>query len=45
VGKTNVTAAGKTLKKEGGAISAFVENKHNSVSLRMAWTLEETTAK
>jgi len=45
VGKANVIAAGKTLTEEGGAKSAFVENKHNSVSLPMAWTLEETTAK
>ena len=40
-----MTATGKTLMEEGGAVSAFVENKHNSVSLRMAWTLEETIAK
>ena len=40
-----MTAAGEMLMEEGGAISAFVENKHNSVSPRMAWTLEETIAK
>jgi len=40
-----VIAALKFLREERGAKSAFVENKHNSVSLRMAWTLEETTAK
>ncbi len=40
-----MTVDGEMLMEEGGAISAFVENKHSSVSLRMAWTLEETITK